>query len=144
MSGRGSPAGGIERARSFAMTRSQSSALLAGAATSAASSVSPAVRRRWLWHVMQYLSRRGWTVVRVSNDAWAAGAGVWRADVWTLANRSARQPPRLSTKAVERLAAPIASSNWRHDGNGILSGRLRNHSAADSVTEPGFPSWTHG
>ena len=42
------PAGGIERARSFAMTRSHSSAFFAGAATSAASSVNPAVQRRWL------------------------------------------------------------------------------------------------
>ena len=52
-SGRGRPAGGIEPARSRAITRSQSSGLVCGDVTSAVSSVRPAVLSRWLWQVTQ-------------------------------------------------------------------------------------------
>ena len=52
-SGRGIPGGGIEPARSLAITRSHTSALAPGLLTSKLSSASPAVRSFWLWHAVQ-------------------------------------------------------------------------------------------
>src|SRR5437667_2575562 len=56
-SGRGIPGGGIEPARSLAMTRSHFSALAIGLARSKLSSASPAVWSFWLWHPTQCESR---------------------------------------------------------------------------------------
>jgi hypothetical protein len=57
-SARGIPGGGIEPARSFAITRSHVSGLALGRVASKLSSASPAVRSFWLWQVMQYVSRK--------------------------------------------------------------------------------------
>ena len=51
--GRGLPGGGIEPARSFAITRSHTSAFAPGLVASKLSSASPAVRSFWLWQLMQ-------------------------------------------------------------------------------------------
>ena len=56
-SGRGLPGGGMDPARSFAITFSTSSAFPASFAVSSVSRSTPAVRDFWLWHVRQYLSK---------------------------------------------------------------------------------------
>ena len=67
--------------RSFVTTFSQTSPLSPIRATSTVSSMSPAVRRRWLWQVTQYLSRyvrRDGIAVESPPDRWVeAPAACW-------------------------------------------------------------------
>src|SRR5690348_623597 len=86
------PGGGIEPARSFAITRSHTSALALGLAASRLSSARPAVRNFWLWQAIQCASRNA----RGLAAADCEGDGTW-------APNSAAATVPLTSNAKRRL-----------------------------------------
>src|SRR5580765_3184073 len=97
-SGRGAPGGGMALVRSLRMTFSQVSAFAEGCSTSSPASDSPAVFRRSLWHVTQYLLTvaAGGGVVRAaavasgfSRTSCAAGAAIRSCMMHTTVSKAA-------------------------------------------------------
>src|SRR4051812_27243063 len=70
---RGIPGGGMEPARSLAITCSQASALALGGAAARVSRANPAVRSFWLWHVKQYFEKNSWAGTAALGAAAEAG-----------------------------------------------------------------------